>query len=630
MYNERDFYYEYYCKQFRNDMEALEELKYLYDNYKEFDFTNYSKGYYKKDYMEKYGYDLTVLAGKLYRNDTLEYGLKSDTNFKKVMFFLNNEDLYNISEELILDDNISIKDLLFIKVLLENPDMKGIFRSTIRDVDGLKLALSNKEYLNNMEFLANQFDIYFLPEDFFETICNKEFTNFVKNIDKTYLNARTHISDLLKLFKSNKKYFQKELTDEEKNIVNNYVFNTDDMMFPLDMNNLNDFYKNREALLNRCICFMQPIQLKEYISKVYFNRKYSKLVEILEDTKVLFEKENIKLEKFDSLYKLINLETKEDFFKYAEEIKYDTNLGEKIVKLAKETSKKSMSNKVNSFVCLKGREVIKLSGEEFYMLVHKIKGFGNQKLAGELYNDPSIWTKNYDPYSYISTSAISDKHLGICDGNGYVLGFKNIKPEYILAMGPLDILTDTKMVKNDIDNLKTRYMEPEDLIDKTKELYNEVVLKRYIGKEALMPDFVLTVDGVNNKDREVSNYFGIPIYDVNSKCYADKMINAFETAIAKQEFKKACKLLMILGKGFNTCNYVRNSYLNLSKLESMINNIVHQYLHSETISTEKSLELLELVKAFDNVASIISFLNNSYFQMNTDDAKNAVLNKLKK
>ena len=35
-----------------------------------------------------------------------------------------------------------------------------------------------------------------------------------------------------------------------------------------------------------------------------------------------------------------------------------------------------MSNKVNSFVCLKGREVIKLSGEEFYMLVHKIKGFG--------------------------------------------------------------------------------------------------------------------------------------------------------------------------------------------------------------------------------------------------------------
>ena len=68
-----------------------------------------------------------------------------------------------------------------------------------------------------------------------------------------------------------------------------------------------------------------------------------------------------------------------------------------------------------------------ISGEEFYMLVHKIKGFGNQKLAGELYNDPSIWTKNYDPYSYISTSAISDKHLGICDGNGYVLGFKNIK-----------------------------------------------------------------------------------------------------------------------------------------------------------------------------------------------------------
>jgi hypothetical protein len=264
------------------------------------------------------------------------------------------------------------------------------------------------------------------------------------------------------------------------------------------------------------------------------------------------------------------------------------------------------------------------------MLVHKIKGFGNQKLASELYQDPSIWTKNYDPYSYISTSAISDKHIGICDGNGYVIGFNNIKPEYILAMGPLDILTDTKMVKNGIDNLKIRYMDPDDLVNQTGELYNEVVLKRYIEEKPVMPDFVVAVDNKTSKDEEVSKYFNIPIYEINSSCYAKKMIDLLEHYLETCEFRKASQTILSLAKGFINCPLVHNSYLSLSKLEARLNSIVHTYLNSKNVTNEKSLELLEFIKEYDKVVRIMSYLDYSYQNVDTETAKNAVLKNITK
>ena len=52
MFNEREFYYEYYCKQYCNDKETLEELEYLYNNFKDFDFSRFSKGMFKRVYIE--------------------------------------------------------------------------------------------------------------------------------------------------------------------------------------------------------------------------------------------------------------------------------------------------------------------------------------------------------------------------------------------------------------------------------------------------------------------------------------------------------------------------------------------------------------------------------------------------
>ena len=391
-----------------------------------------------------------------------------------------------------------------------------------------------------------------------------------------------------------------------------------------------DFYNQREKNIDMFSNFMKPEQLKEFISKVYFNRTYKKTLEILEDTKILLDKKNINDDKFNYLYSFKYLEEIEELKEFIKGIKKDTNLAVKLVNIGKKLSKESMADKLSGFVIIKGRETIKLTGEEFYMLVHKIKGFGNQKLASELYQDPSIWTKNYDPYSYISTSAISDKHIGICDGNGYVIGFNNIKPEYILAMGPLDILTDTKMVKNGIDNLKIRYMDPDDLVNQTGELYNEVVLKRYIEEKPVMPDFVVAVDNKTSKDDEVSKYFDIPIYEINSSCYAKKMIDLLEHYLETCEFRKASQTILSLAKGFINCPLVRNSYLSLSKLEARLNSIVHTYLNSKNVTNEKSLELIEFIKEYDKVVRIMSYVDYSYQNVDTETAKNAVLKNITK
>ena len=630
MNNEREFYYEYYCKQYRNDKEALEELQYLHDNFKDFDFTKYCKGQFKKVFIDTYGIELTFKAARNYKEDALEYGLINKKNFEKVKYYLENDDLTTISESIITSDEITLEDIKKIKELVKNPDVASVLKSTIRNISKFKEVINNQEYLNNFEFISNYFEIYFIPENLFDVVCEPEFTKFIKNIDASYITARTHISDFLKMYNINKRYFKKDLCFKEKEIVNNYVFNADDYNFMLDENNIMEFYNQREKNINMYANFMQPIQLKDFISKVYFNRSYKKTIEILEDTKVLLDKKNINDEKFNYLYSFKYLEDTKELLEFTKGIKKDVNLANKLVTIGKKLSKESMANKLSGFTVVKGRETIKLTGEEFYMLVHKIKGFGNQKLASELYHDPSVWTKNYDPYSYISTSAISDKHIGICDGSGYVIGFNNIKPEYILAMGPLDILTDTKMVKNDIDNLKIRYMDADDLVKQTGELYNEVVLKRYVDEKPVMPDFVVAVDGKNHKDEEVSRYFDIPIYDIDSNCYAEKLIKVLEYYLEHAEFKKASEVILSLARGFTNCPLVRNSYLSLSKLEKKLNNIVNAYLKSNQVTNEKSLELIDFIKDYDKVVRIMSYVDYSYQDVDTKTAKEAVLKNITK
>ena len=88
--------------------------------------------------------------------------------------------------------------------------------------------------------------------------------------------------------------------------------------------------------------------------------------------------------------------------------------------------------------------------------------------------------------------------------------------------------------------------------------------------------------------------------------------------------------ILSLAKGFINCPLVRNSYLSLSKLEARLNSIVHTYLNSKNVTNEKSLELLEFIKEYDKVVRIMSYVDYSYQNVDTETAKNAVLKNITK
>ena len=214
--------------------------------------------------------------------------------------------------------------------------------------------------------------------------------------------------------------------------------------------------------------------------------------------------------------------------------------------------------------------------------------------------------------------------MGIVEGYGYVLGFYNISKDDILQMGPSDIFTDRKIVKNNLNNTKARYMDPDDLIDNTKEMYNEVVLRRYKNDLALLPDYVLSKDNITKKDEEVSRYFDIPIVEIDSNIYAKKMVQKYNYYINNFEFKKASICLMRLVKGFSQCDILKNNYLDIAFLEKDINIILNNYFNSCNVSKEGLTELLELVSIYDKAINLLSYQSSIYCKFDANDLKNQI------
>ena len=54
------------------------------------------------------------------------------------------------------------------------------------------------------------------------------------------------------------------------------------------------------------------------------------------------------------------------------------------------------------------------------------------------------------------------------------------------------------------------------------------------------------------------------------------------------------------------------------------------YLNSKNVTNEKSLELLEFIKEYDKVVRIMSYVDYSYQNVDTETAKNAVLKNITK
>ena len=620
--SERNMYYKHNMSMYGNNASIVEELKYLWDNYPDYDFYRFNPGYYKEKYLKKYGFEIVNKLASNYKDGILEYGLENENNYKKVKFYCESK-LFNLDAAIVLSDYITLDDMKYMDKLLNNMDYEVVFKKANDEssVHLLKEIIYDEKSLKNISFIGAHFDVYYVYDNFFEIVKSDDFYEFISKIDDSYLKSDDNINNLFDMFDL---YKNNNLKNLNKEILNDYLFNYNNLKY--EINNNDNYYEQKLYHTKENINKLNNLNDKlDLVSKVYFNRKYKQVINLLNDTKKLLEKNNLLDDDFMSLYEFNNIKNEDELNRYLNTIKYETNIGYNLVSLSKNLARISMANKINnSLYIIKDKEIIKLNGEDFYMLVHKIKGFSNQGLATKLYNDPSNWTKHHDENSYISTSAINHDYMGIVEGYGYVLGFYNISKDDILQMGPSDIFTDRKIVKNNLNNTKARYMDPDDLIDNTKEMYNEVVLRRYKNDLALLPDYVLSKDYITKKDEEVSRYFDIPIVEIDSNIYAKKMMEKYNHYINNFEFKKASICLMRLVKGFSQCDILENNYLDIAFLEKDINIILNNYFNSHNVSKEGLTELLELVSIYDSAINFLSYRSNRYYKFNANDLKKQI------
>ena len=564
-------------EEYKGNKEVLEEIENIKGH--NIDHRNFQPGYYKKEFINAYGFEAVDKARCNYQKKLLKYGIENN-KIEEVKLCL----LYDFNDKLIND--LELNEL---KKICELKEFKNIFRNYIREIDLVKKVLNNEKYINNLKKLATKFELNHIPD-----MVTDEY--FMDNIDLSYITKLIPIGTFNEIYK-NCKY----LRCNDKDIYNNYIFNKDKYSFPLDEKTFYD--KRLHEFKLRCN-YMNIYDLRDAVCEAFFNRRYDRTVELLKDSK-----DFIDVSKYEFIIDCDKKILKENL----ENLKYENNIADKILSQTKVLAKKDICK--NLYV-RKDSDIVKLKGEDFSCLVHKIKGFGDTRIATELYRDPSTWTKYKDNESYISTSAINNNFSGIVDGDGYILGFDNINYKDILAMGPKDILTDKFMANNDYDNLLTRYSSLDTLINNTDTMYNEVVLKRYNESTSIMPDFIFTKDKITSKDKEVSKYFNIPIIEMETKYYADILMSKFKYCISMKEYKNAKRMLLAVINSFYESNYVIETYFN--NLEIDILNITKDY---NNLNQHELKELLELVRCYNEVAKILKEYRYINTKLNTRDVE---------
>lgn len=555
-----DKHYLYLKKIFINDKIILNELETLYKYNPK--LLNSKIDILTVENIKKYGINALTNA-IIYDKCNL---LKNP--MKKLKCFL--ELTPKLSELFYYCDNISEEDYKILGKYSSNINFFNILCSNSLESSALDVVniLKNKEYTENLLFITKYFYIKDLDD---RTFLEPKFNDFIKLIDRRYINKFTSLKRIYTLFNFIKNNIQDIKTNEDKKKFNNYIFAKDYLHFSF---NLDTYYDDRKKSIENQTIFRNKYELSLMISIVYFGVNFSQLQDIIEDANSL---QIPCIQLFDNI---LSINDCLDLF-YKE-----STIGLDLLDLEKSKSKDSIIEKLKINPIIRKNNIVKLDGQNFSLLVHKIAGLSNPDYANNLHIDPSFWNSKYEENGYVSTSLISNNHLGIFNSDGYILGFENVKKEQILQMGPTDIFTNKKMISNSCDNEHTRYMSANSIIENTFSVYNEIVLKRYNkNKDAIMPTSVIALDQYNLQDEKVSKHFNIPIYEINTKIYFDKLLKKYHYLINHREFKLAANLIITMVIGFNTSYYAKIKFLNDISLSEEIYKItkIHMDVSKENI-----------------------------------------------
>jgi hypothetical protein len=193
--------------------------------------------------------------------------------------------------------------------------------------------------------------------------------------------------------------------------------------------------------------------------------------------------------------------------------------------------------------------VLKMEGDEFFLLAHKLGAFSSKESdRPEQWDDPSM--AKYSPATgerlgYISTTAINQDSLNLARGydseTDVVYCFTEIPPKGFCYSAEYDLYTDQSMDMGEIvAGTQDFYFDhPKKIIDRMLEYkskdgdgtFNEVSLDRYAGDPSkhdgrMCPNYMIvygeSTSDINERTKAHAAYFGVPIILISPRKYGKK------------------------------------------------------------------------------------------------------------
>ncbi|MDD2434903.1 MAG: hypothetical protein PHO63_01470 [Bacilli bacterium] len=412
-----------------------------------YDISSFHKELFDNVFIEAYGLDFIIDNIDYLHYFTLEEAINTK-QVEKLKYVCSQPNLKLLSSTFVLNPHINI-DLLKKINSIVNSDNADIISSTRnlnqKKVDSLNRFIEDKQQQAILDFFIKKFEKYEITNNLdliIDHIDNPHLNKLIQVINDNYFHDTSRVEDFIELFNSQLILLDKlEINPETIQMFNlnrpEYQIKTNQ-----DLLNLLDIRDNyHQSLIDKSD---NLTELKKTIINNYFNldelefnyktNKYRQ-VNLISNELLLIEKIN-------------QIETKKDLKRYCLSIKNQSNF---FIETDRDYNQICADDLVKSLTqvphIIKSQNMIKLDGQAFKILVHKIKGYGNYKLALQLYDDISKWIQPSYPSSYISTSLISDKFMGTVEASGTTLGFNNIEASDIYDMGPLDIYTSSKKLE---------------------------------------------------------------------------------------------------------------------------------------------------------------------------------------
>ena len=389
-------------------------------------------------------------------------------------------------------------------------------------------------------------------KDIFTSI---EGTTFIKALIESNFNILIQPNELFNVFEKYKHLFKDEKIIEAK-ILPEFIkdVNRDKygILTPEDLINFlnirETYYKNKETEeKNQSIFGISSNELNKRI-KIYLEKN--------------------KTNKFlttEELNRIINLKSTHD----------DKIFLDQIESKYREMCKQNIAS--NLFIKSKPG-IIDITDQDYSMIIHQIRFYNSNPMTERFKQDPRTWDSDIVRGSYISGTLVNQYSLGTIGATKKnLIGFSKIKEDDILDMGLEDIFSSIYYYYGDLKNPHSKFSTIDDFNNSVASSYNEIVLRRFKNGISLKPNFTLAFDQISDFNKDMQEYFKIPIYIINSMKSAERMNNHTTYLLLSRKLIDYGIYLYKFYTSYMNEPEIISKYFNKNVLENTLNIIIREY-----------------------------------------------------